>query len=155
MASRPRTLNDREKAEVASAIRPLVDRFSHRFGVPPSKVLSAAYEGTPRKAPSLPANYVPKNPVLAKLIAAAALVTHLSAASIIEDSFEAAQQTRDAVIYVARSVFDLSYETIGRALADLHHEAVMDGYCRALGHLEHANKEFHQLVQVLEKGGRR
>jgi hypothetical protein len=157
MASRPRELTDLERSEVVGAIRPMVDRFCTRFGVAPSTILTTVQQAarSARGPSSLPAHWMPKNPTMARLIAAAVAATDLSPASVIEDEFDKARIARDAVIYAARSVFELSFETIGRALGGLHHDAVMDGYCRALGLLENANKEFHGLVVMISKGGQR
>lgn len=156
MASKPHKLSAAERSEIAAAIGPLAERFAHRFGVSFVAVLfaakSAVYE---RPAPSLPANYAPANPVMARLVTAAHKATDLTPAAVIEDDFAAAQAARDAVIYAARSDAGLSFDTIGTALGDKPYEIVMDGYCRAIGRLENDDKDFARLVFVLTNALRR
>ena len=153
MASKPRHLSDRERSEIVGAIRPLVDRFSNRFGVAPSSVLVVVQEAGPvADRSTLPANYVPSNPIMARLLAAAARATTLSPAAIVEDVFDDAERARDCVIFCARNKYDLSYNTIGTALGGMDPDAVLDGYCRAIGLSENKDRDFNRLLHVVSGG---
>lgn len=154
MASRPRRLTESERAEISSLLSPLVERFRQRFGVARSTILQIAANSVPVPARALPADYIPRHPIMAELMRRASGASALSLASIAEDPFDAAQAARDAVIYVARSSCDLTYEAIGRALNGLGHDAVLDGYCRALGRIESDDRDFIRLVGIVQQGGR-
>lgn len=149
MASKPRILTQRQRDEIAAAIRPLVDRFSDRYGVPASAILAVVQRAGVRSLrSSLPANFVPANPAIARMIAALHAETGLSPASIAEDSFDRAVEVRDALVYAARNHVELPYETIGASLGGLNHDAVMDCYCRAIGRIENEDRAFGALVRV-------
>jgi len=139
-----RTVYGDQRADVLETLGPIAARLAERHGMTLREVLRMVERGAANDlAPPPPPA---RGGAMHCLLAAANRDTSLPRDAIARDRGYLATRTRRAVIYVARTHAELTYEAIAEGLG-IKPDTAVDEYVASIALLENADKGFDGMVR--------